>query len=161
MSAETRPCIEYAGKRRGRINRKTGELEHIHQRELARPYLSFEWTQSDQAEAIKRDFFLQRHAPRNHVWVRSVSGRDTDSAVCNELERYAFLGDPHALKALLFIEQQDRYGWSGAWDRPAIETMGQLRWFKDICAANRKDAQAARPHFKALAEKRWAKGKHT
>lgn len=161
MSAESRPRIKYAGKPRARINRKTGDLEACGQRQFSRPSNAIVWTMGDQHAAIDAGFFLQRSAPRNAVWVRPVSVERTDSAICNELERLAFSGDRHALKALIFIEQQDRYGWSGAWDKPVIEIMGQLRWYKDREQSTRKSYVATREHFKALASKRWSNSKHT
>ena len=82
-----------------------------------------------------------------------VSDQDTLDAI----ERLGFHLDPFALKTLTFIEQQDRFGWSGAWE-PAIERWTkQLRWYKELKARERETTRAARGHFAAMARKRWEK----
>ena len=158
MPKMTRPRLAYEGRTRGRVNRKTGELEHRSQRQFSRPALALEWTMVDQFTAVDRGYFLERVEPLNVVRVVPIRLDRTDMDICNELERLTFAGDDHARKAVLFIEQQDKHGWSGAWAKPVIETLKpSLRWYKMRKQVQQVRRMAVREHYKAIANKRWAK----
>lgn len=158
MLQETRRRLAYKGRTRGRTNQRTGELEHRSQRQFSAPPLALTWTMVDQMMAVDHGYFFERVMPRNAVRVIPLRRGHTDSDVCNELERAAFHGDRHALKALLFIEQQDRQGWSGSWGHPVIETYNPaLRWYKMRKQAHREVTEASRGKFSDMAKARWNK----
>ena len=120
------------------------------------------WSLDAQAQAVDRGMFLERDYSDNHVRViplkRYASDQSnpvsvTDADVMAELERDRFRGDAFATHALAFIEQQDRHGWSGAWNASVERWSPQLRWYKAYKAKDRELSQ----HMRAIARKRWAK----
>ena len=80
----------------------------------------------------------------------------SDLQVLGAIEQAAFHGDLFALTALSFVEQQDRYGYSGAWEKRVERYTWSLQWYKAAKARERAAALAAREHFASLAHKRCA-----
>ena len=104
------------------------------------------WTKKWQGWAIDNGFFLERstlfdpgkggalaHSDDEHVRVLPLGNYATDQDVMNMLERAIFHRDPFAELALEFIEQQDKYGYSGMWDSITIQTFDHnLLWYKRV-----------------------------
>src|ERR1700743_710120 len=111
VTDKARPRKRYEGKSRARVNKRTGRLEARNSRAFSTPKYAIVWREADQAACVERGYFLERSKPHNDVRAVSLTGRHTEAQICNDLERSAFNGDDHALKALKFIEQQDKFGW--------------------------------------------------
>jgi hypothetical protein len=102
------------------------------------------WTKADQAEAVKRGYFIERSRWDNHATVIPLPHGQftTDADVMREGKRLAIAGDAHALHLCLFVVQQDKYGWSGTWESPTIETYKpSLMWYKELTNAPRVATQ--------------------
>lgn len=159
MSADTRPRISYRGRDRTELAlRGASASSGRAQRKFARPVGACQWSIADQETAVDRGYFLERVKPLNRVRVTSVTGRPDERTLCNELERSAFNGDYHSSKALALIEQQDMFGYSGAWASAGIERLtGTLRWYKDRKLSKRKATRTMSEHMSAVAQARWAR----
>jgi hypothetical protein len=108
--------------------------QRIVEREFYETLPFIKWTRADQAEAIKRGYFLERSRADNHVIViplpRDLFSSDAD--VMREAMRRAREGEAHAVKLITFVLQQDQRGWSGTWESPTIETYRpSLIWYKE------------------------------
>ena len=157
---EIRRRFKYVGAPRLARDTVTGMLSHRAQRAFACPdrfrLTAHIWFVFDQAEALKRGYFLERVTPRNDVRIVPTDAcQHTDLDICNALEQAAFHGDEHAMKALAFIEQQDRFGWSGMWAIRDIEHKSSaLRWWKDWEAARRLGITRVELSCRRLSESR-------
>jgi hypothetical protein len=113
---ETRFVLDYEGARRTTVEK--GKLVHRDQRAFAAPPGAIRWMKIDQARCIDHGYFLERVLPSNRIRVLPLqNGRWTsDAEVMATLEHEAFNRDSHAMRAIAFIEQQDRFGYSGVWE---------------------------------------------
>jgi hypothetical protein len=106
------------------------------------------WTVDDQAEAVKRGYFVERHAHDNHAIIIPLPLHTfkSDSEVMSSEMKRAKDGDRWTIERFLpFVVQQDQRGWTGTWDK-AIETYNaKLIWYRTRVAATRaaRDAAAA------------------
>jgi len=151
---ERRLRLPYVGKTRFRYER--GRVVLLPQRTFAAPADAIVWTTHWQAAAIDRGVFFERDKRDNHVRVIPMRRMfDSDCDAMNALEQAAFHGDEFSLRALAFVEQQDRFGYSGAWDRNVERWTHSLQWYKTLKADERASARVAREHFRAMARKRW------
>ena len=152
--SELRPRLPYVGKRRFRHER--GCVVPLPQRAFAAPPDAIVWSMHWQAAAIDRGVFLERDKHDNHVCVIPMRRMfDSDHDAVAALEQAAFHGDEFSVRALAFVEQQDRFGYSGAWDRNVERWTHSLQWYKTLKAGERANARAARYHFSAMARQRW------
>lgn len=151
---ERRQRLPYVGKTRFKHHK--GRMVLIDQRAFAAPPDAIVWTMHWQAAAIDRGVFFERDKRDNHVRVTPMRRMfDNDQDAVDALEQAAFHGDEFSLRALAFVEQQDRFGYSGAWDRNVERWTHSLQWYKTLKAGERAKARAAREHFSAIARKRW------
>jgi predicted ATPase len=107
----------------------------IAQRRFAAPSDAIIWTRDLQATAVAAGVFLRRVLPHNCVYVHNLVAGDeieaSEQIAMDALEALAFRNDAFAQTALAFIEQQDKYGWSGTWE-PAVETFQKtMRWLQE------------------------------
>ena len=123
------------------------------------------WMMADQAVAVDRGYFLERGEHERVKVLPLQHGKWADDAgVMASIEQGAFSRDPRAMKALAFIEQQDAYGYVGAWD----STVGSvcktgiqywtstLRWYKEFKAAERQTKRAKSERMASVARQRWS-----
>ena len=145
----------YCGRSRTDGTRRTFDL----------PSRGIKWTMADQAAAVDRGYFLERGEYERVRVLPLQHGKWTDDAgVMASIEQSAFSRDPHAMRALAFIEQQDAYGYIGAWDN-TIGAAGRtgiqywtstLRWYKEFKAVQRRATRAAAERMSTLAKRRWS-----
>ena len=119
-----------------------GVLRPVGTRAFAAPRNAIVWTQTMQAQAIEHGLFLERDKLDNHVRVLPMPPHCTELDAINAIEYAAFHGDKFSVTALSFIEQQDRFGYSGAWDRSVERYTNHLTWYKQLKASKRAKRRA-------------------
>jgi hypothetical protein len=128
-------------------DRRTGELiprlRHIE--DYLKRSEAIKWERDDQAWAVGEGFFVERsrwmnrpvltetsHLPRlkHHPRWHRIAYMDGDIAMTT-VEHHACL-EPESQweKLLKFIEQQDKFGYRGAWDLQVEMFTKQLHWYK-------------------------------
>ena len=128
------------------------------------------WSRADQAAAVDRGYFVARHGlnelenlpvcnygSENRAVIIPLGNSPylSDADVMDAVERAAFHRDRHAMKLILFVEQQDRHGYSRSWN-PAIESLTKtLTWYKQIKARERAIARTLTEQGRVHAAKRW------
>lgn len=127
------------------------------------------WTRDAQASAIDHGFFLHRSWPSSFVNILSmpkvkgiyldddpISHKNGDISI-EYLRRMEFETrsqcDPIFDAALRFITQQDRYGWTNAWEHGCDLANKYLRWYRVIKAARSTNANAIRITQAAAAQR--------
>ena len=124
-----RKRLRYIGQPRMTRSRQ-GEMLARGQRAFPLPLGAIKWTIERQAAAVSRGYFLERVLPLNVVHVVRLRGGANEQLAMNELEALAFAHDGFAETALAFIEQQDRYGWSGTWAKQVERYSHNMMWLK-------------------------------
>lgn len=142
------------------------EGEPLHQRWFDAPPGAIMWTMADQAAAIDRGYFVARHvtglpsnhASDNHAVILPMAPRDgypTDADITASAEALAFRRDPHAMKLIAFVEQQDRHGYNSAWDRTVQYLTKTLTWYKGWKAGERGALRVLSEKGRKAARIRW------
>lgn len=152
--------------------RPGSDLFHRPQRAFNAPSGAIVWTRNDQFRAIALGFALVRVHPTNRVYVQIVMvphrhemfphWRDFrhDLDILAKLERVAFWRPGcWAWKALAFIEQQDKWGFSSTWEDTQIETVSsRLQWFNEMVREKTLPAGTyvkPRRHIVGRRQKKW------
>ena len=94
--------------------------------------LSLIWSVARQVHAIDMGFFFHRTYPDNHVTVIPKRLFKTARDVLNHLEKLDFNGDTFARSALMFLKQQDEYGFRNAWDPVVRNHTHAMLWYKRL-----------------------------
>lgn len=96
------------------------------------------WTRANQAWAVEQGFFVQRELIRERAVIIGINRFDQSTfsywephKTMREIERRVFLRVPGYETLYRFIEQQDRYGYTGAWGKGIDCYTRELRWYKD------------------------------
>lgn len=150
---ELRPRHPYVGTRRA--VRRHGKLVKLGQRAFALPAGAIKWMVEDQHEAVERGYFVARVELDNHARIVPLHGYASDAEAMSEIEAACFHRDGHAAKLIAFVEQQDAYGYSGAWDASVARFTPALRWYKLRKAAERAASRALSKHGRTVAKRRW------
>ena len=120
----------------------------------------------DQVAALDRGYFVARLVQNQSNHLTGNLGLDnhaiivpmryaTDAEAMDAIEAAAFHRDPHAMKLIAFIEQQDRYGYSAAWERSIQRLTKTLTWYKGWKSAERAYSRALTEQGRVHAAKRW------
>ena len=95
------------------------------------------WTIHDQAWAVEQGFFVQRELVRERPVIIAASRHKQDifsywepARTMMEIERRVFRREHNYEKLYAFIEQQDKYGYTGAWDARCAVYSPRLVWYK-------------------------------
>ena len=116
-------------------------LDHESEAIRAAASAAIVWTAQDQAKAVTgHDVFIRRLTATGRVCVESLTGSATEAVLFDRLwaELVAKPNDRFLRKLFTFIKQQDHYGWSDTWEKPAIEQRSsQMRWLQEIASSKR------------------------
>lgn len=128
-----RPCWDYIGKDRvvmgSPVDARTFSIRTNSSRGII-------WTLDMQCWAVEQGFFVQRELVRERPVIIGISKYDPTFSywepykAYQEIERRAFRRDSRYPILLDFIEQQDRYGYTGAWDIRVQNYTPDLLWYK-------------------------------
>lgn len=140
-----RPTYPYYGAPRFRLD---GTLRHERHFSIKQKSVwGVKWAMDDQAWAVGEGFFFHRSNSANKVNIigvdpfGSVFPRGGSHACLAELERRMFEVTKYDQtlyrRAWKFIEQQDNFGYSGAWDPEVQFFSSTLMWYKHWTAKRR------------------------
>lgn len=171
MLKEIRARLPYEGKPRHEKNRRGGWVLRD-ARTFSAPPGSLHWTRRDQMTAVDLGFFFERVVGDEHVRVLPLQNGQwgSDLEVMCWLEAQAFRHDGFAMRALAFIEQQDKFGYTGVWEgavRRRTRNAGiefwspTMKWYKDMKAEQRAADLMRREHCRRGALKRWGNAKQS
>ena len=143
-----RPQWVYLGSARGYYNRAARKSYTKPGRAFALPKTAIKWTYERQAWAIDNGFLVaQEPEPVGSLWHRRVDlmildpskQADGPSLLAWIKARALGIDEPdrsHAQTLMLFVKQQDEYGYSAAWERNCgnVTTKSKLlipRWYRE------------------------------
>ena len=138
----TRPRLPYVGHPRTQLDH--GLPIARSPRAFSAPTGAIRWLIRDQTRAIDDGWFLERpdrlYTSMNRAEPIPVGLRfPHNKSLFEYLLQGEFEGEPLRWKAMAFVRQQDRFGWTGAWEHPKIERYTpQLRWYREHAQAQRK-----------------------